>query len=554
MNKIKTTIHNKTTFTLSIAFIVAISACIPLILSTVAGAEAASATYYVSPTGSDSNNGTSASTPWKTIAHVNSVHFPAGTTILFQGGSAFSGELYFAPGESGTSSNPITVSSYGKAYATLSGGSGSAIYAYDSAGFDISDLYLTGSGAGNNTGAGINVYNDDSGNTILNYLYINNVTASGFKNGFALGGANGGSGYNNVTVANSTFYNNQLAGLTTYGPTFNPSSPAYVNQDVYVGNVTAYGNLGNSSLTGSTDSGNGIVLGSTENSYIYDSTAYDNGADCKASACGVGIWAYNSYDDFIEYNQSYNNQTGGSADGDGFDLDQNTSDSVMQYNYSHGNAGSGFLLFGETGNNSHTGNTVRFNITQNDGRKNNYGAIELYGTVAGDSIYNNTIYVSPSSGATPSGVYVEGLGTGQSIIRNNIIYTTGGTYPVIVPTSATPSTLDFQQNDYPNFIAQWGASTYTSLRAWQSATGEEELSRIVVGYTVNPDLSNAGSGGTTTGAYSPSQLPQYQLESGSPMKNAGVNLGSIFGTNIGSTDYYGTTVPSNSGLSIGAAE
>jgi hypothetical protein len=42
-------------------------------------------TYYVSPSGSDSNNGTSIATPWQTIAHVNSVKFSAGANILFLG-------------------------------------------------------------------------------------------------------------------------------------------------------------------------------------------------------------------------------------------------------------------------------------------------------------------------------------------------------------------------------------------------------------------------------------------------------------------------------------
>ena len=35
-------------------------------------------TYYVSTTGSDSNSGTSSSSPWKSIAHVNAKTFKAG--------------------------------------------------------------------------------------------------------------------------------------------------------------------------------------------------------------------------------------------------------------------------------------------------------------------------------------------------------------------------------------------------------------------------------------------------------------------------------------------
>ena len=51
--------------------------------------------YYVSPAGSDSNNGTSATSPWQTIAKVNSFAFPQGSTVSFQGGQTFTGCLTF---------------------------------------------------------------------------------------------------------------------------------------------------------------------------------------------------------------------------------------------------------------------------------------------------------------------------------------------------------------------------------------------------------------------------------------------------------------------------
>lgn len=47
--------------------------------------------YYVSPAGNDNNNGTSPSTPWKTIAKVNSFTFASGDVIRFKRGSIFYG-------------------------------------------------------------------------------------------------------------------------------------------------------------------------------------------------------------------------------------------------------------------------------------------------------------------------------------------------------------------------------------------------------------------------------------------------------------------------------
>src|SRR5215210_4848138 len=76
-------------------------------------------TYYISPTGSNNNTGTSVSKPWQTPAKVSTKNFN-GDTILFQGGSTFAGRIYFTSSDIGTSSRPIVVGSYGTGKATIS--------------------------------------------------------------------------------------------------------------------------------------------------------------------------------------------------------------------------------------------------------------------------------------------------------------------------------------------------------------------------------------------------------------------------------------------------
>src|SRR5580693_1499568 len=85
------------------------------------GARAWATTYYVSSgAGSDSNNGTSAATPWQTIAHVNAQTFSPGDSILFKRGDVWNESL--APASSGSSGNPITFDAYGTGAApTLTG-------------------------------------------------------------------------------------------------------------------------------------------------------------------------------------------------------------------------------------------------------------------------------------------------------------------------------------------------------------------------------------------------------------------------------------------------
>ncbi len=71
----------------------------------------AQATYYVSPSGNDANNGLSPSSPWQTVARVNASHFNPGDAILFQRGGQWH-ESLDAP-SSGAPGNPITFADYG---------------------------------------------------------------------------------------------------------------------------------------------------------------------------------------------------------------------------------------------------------------------------------------------------------------------------------------------------------------------------------------------------------------------------------------------------------
>ncbi len=68
--------------------------------------------YYVSySTGSDSNNGTSSTTPWKTLAKVSSLSFGSGDQILLKCGDEWNETLTLNGG--GTMSNPVYVGKYG---------------------------------------------------------------------------------------------------------------------------------------------------------------------------------------------------------------------------------------------------------------------------------------------------------------------------------------------------------------------------------------------------------------------------------------------------------
>jgi hypothetical protein len=73
--------------------------------------EASAATYYMSPSGSDSNSGT-ISSPWKTLQKANSV-LRAGDTLYVRGGTySGSGNVSVSWTASGASGSPVTIRNY----------------------------------------------------------------------------------------------------------------------------------------------------------------------------------------------------------------------------------------------------------------------------------------------------------------------------------------------------------------------------------------------------------------------------------------------------------
>src|SRR6478672_4523141 len=77
-------------------------------------------TYYISSSlGTDTNDGTSVSTPWKTLSKVNAFNFLPGDKVLFKGGDSWQGSLIIK--KSGSLNNPITFDKYGVGRPTIHG-------------------------------------------------------------------------------------------------------------------------------------------------------------------------------------------------------------------------------------------------------------------------------------------------------------------------------------------------------------------------------------------------------------------------------------------------
>jgi hypothetical protein len=235
--------------------------------------------------------------------------------------------------------------------------------------------------------------------------------------------------------------------------------------------------------------------------------------------------------------------------------------SRVQYNYTHDNDGPGILV----GNFwwatfTHSGNVVRYNVSVNDARTHIYGGIHVHGEgrgITNTDIYNNTVYQSPAASGTPSAVMAEWYeGEFNVRFRNNLLVTKGGV-PVVNVLSGT-SGVTFQGNNYWSsgdpFRIKWGSTTYQGLPGWRSATGQERLSGTPVGLKVAPKFLAAGSQPTIGAANSLDTLHAYRIRNDSPMRDAGLNLASSFGTSVGSQDFYGASIPRYGAFDIGAHE
>jgi hypothetical protein len=458
-----------------------------------------SVTYYVSPSGSDNNAGTSTISAWRTIAKVNKTKLGAGSSVLFQGGATFAGSIV---GKGGKATAPITYGSYGSGTAVIDAGRGTGFSATAKTGIVVHNLDFVGDGVAVNHGNGILLSGRD--------LTVDQVDVGGFDDN----GIDFTKGSHSVSVTNSAIHDCGYAGIQVQG-SVNGGGTSYSNTDVYIGHDTVWNIVGRGN--GEQHTGNGILIWDVNNATVERCVVHDTGTNNTNSAGPAGIWCFEADHVTFQYNESYHNLSG-SSDGDGFDFDGGTINSIMQFNYAHDNQGAGILSWEYSGARKMNNNTIRYNICQNDGLNPFYAEITTGGgALTNQHIYNNTVYSSTTAGVRLAGA------SGQ--FCNNLVQTTANETPLSSAGSATLAGNDF-----------WNGGVASSLG----------------GLSVDPQLSDPGGGGTIGNADLLYTLAAYKLAHGSPLINAGINLAARFGINAGTEDFYGDTISQNSPSNIGA--
>ena len=512
--------------------------------------------YFVSPKGDDANPGTSQKLAWRTIQRVNAADFSPGDKVFFQGGATFVGELRFTEEDAGLPGAPVRVSSYGTGRATIVAQGSHGLLVYNAGYFEVRRLNVTSPDRTLNRGSGVLFYNDLPGNTKLSYLRVNNVTASGFgEHGIAIVGdpADGTkSGYHDVHITNSEAFDNARTGIATSGR-WSTTSTEYAHSKLYVAHNHVHDNPG---VPGrGNHSGSGIFLEDVDGAKVEYNVAHHNGALNDYPGGGpVGIWAAVANNITLQFNESHNNRSK-TIDGGGFDFDGGTTNSVMQYNYSHDNDGAGYLIWNYRGAPHTNANlTVRYNVSQDDGRNTRNGAIQAGGATTGPLlIHNNTIILSRSPRGTAKG-YLN-AGSQNTKFWNNILVGSGGVRLVQITPRATSA---LQGNNYwatdGDLKMVWAGKVYGSYPAWRTASGQETLDGADTGLNVDPGLESTSAGVTLGDARALATLSAYRVRSDSPMVDAALDLQRRFKVNPGKMDFYRTPLSNDTPRDIGAAE
>jgi hypothetical protein len=526
-------------------------AILVLLLVSISAPELTGAQYYFSAMGNDQiGNGTEAN-PWRSISKFNSLDLNPGDSAFFRANDVFHGSMILDANDTGTDAAghfiaPITIGSYGGilgSRATISSAATSqALLSTNNGGIELRNLEFENGGSyASNPSSGIQFVIDESAAaSAFQHILLENVTSHGFhQSGLSIYAANN-IGYQNVRVANSSFFDNQFAGVDVSAGSWNE----LVHRDLHFDHVTASNNPGFAGC--SPHCGHGIVLGQVDGAIVENSVATSNGL--TAGKGNVGIWAWQSNSVTIQHNSASDNRSPAGGDGGAFDLDGGVTNSVVQYNVSQNNSGAGYLLAEFGFAEPMMQNVFRYNLSVNDGG-DSYGAI----TIAGDNsvdkassavFHNNTVVVDRTSVPSSRGAvwFTNSQHDDISLINNLFVALNGA---ALIDGATTVVQAVFANNAYWTAGApvRIGNVTYSSIAQWAAATQQETIDGQFAGIQADPTFG-AGSG--------------FRPVWPSPVINAGLSPGSSpwpsWLIDLGPADLSGVPIPQGGRPDIGAAE
>ena len=209
--------------------------------------------------------------------------------------------------------------------------------------------------------------------------------------------------------------------------------------------------------------------------------------------------------------------------------------SVLQYNYSHDNFGSGYLICQYEGAPRFASNVVRYNVSQDDGLfDHNAGIFVWVGGAGMEStlVHNNTIWNTKGS-AVAYGISKEHANKLPDDRRSTTTSSSARGRRSSAETEGVGKIGVFRGNLYWA-VGERGfrVDGFKSLEEWAAASGQEKLDGRLAGLFADPALPRSGPAMLTSPA-DLHRLLEYQLREGSPAVGAGLDLRKAFGIDPG---------------------
>jgi hypothetical protein len=488
--------------------------------------------YYVSPTGNDSNTGTSPQDAWQSVEKINRVNFEPGDSVLFEGSQIFFGNIRLNQYDSGSSENPVYFGSFGTGRAEIDAGSGSGLIATDCSYLSIKNLSFKGDGRKTgNRGNGL-VF------SFCSYVIADSIEVSGFQHSGVTAKHVG----QNYRFTRIHAHSNGYAGIFVSGIDKNSLS------DIYIGHCIADNNPGDPTVTDN-HSGNGIFAYQSKNIIIEYCKASNNGWDMPRTGNGPGgIWVAEVDSAIIQYCISHDNKTSaGGQDGLGFDLDGGITNSVIQYCLSYNNQGAGYGIFQYNGATEWKNNTIRYCISENDGNVSAGANILIWNgsrnkaEFQGLEFHNNVIYNSSKAAL----VFYDHLNSNFNFRNNIFISKTSSVYNRI-------NGENFQGNCWYTINNNFYLDSLNFI-AWAQTAKQEMLNGEIAGIYANPNLINPGNS-TLTDPTLLHTVNDYKVHENSAVIDAGLDLDSIFNVNPGNQDFFGNSIKQGPAFDMGVYE
>jgi len=479
---------------------------------------ASATTYYVSTTGSNSNDGLTTTTAWRNIQYAAN-HVIAGDTVQVLGGVY--NETVNIPASGSATAGYITFQNYpgqtpivdgtglsipGGQYGLFNLASQSYVIIQ---GFEIRNYKST---AKNLVPVGVWVTGAGSYLQLLNnHIHDIVVTASGCNAnalGVAFYGTQAPASLNNITISGNELDHLKTGCSESLTLDGNVDTFTVTNNLIHDNNnigISVIGFEGVSPNSAYDQARNGTVTLNT----VYNISSTGNPSYAKNCWCADGIYVDGGTTTLIERNLIHNVDIG-------IEMASEHSGRTSSYVTARNN----LVYFG---------NSAGISI---GGYANKVGGSDHI------TIVNNTLFKNDGKN-TGSGEFQIQYHATNNVFKNNIVYAGAQALAIHNFTTSVANPADVDYNLYfspggptaTTFV--WDAKTYNTFTSYQTGTGKDPNSKFA-----DPLFLN-----TTT--------PDLHVQSTSPAVNAGINLGSAV---VGTVDFAGNPRVQGSNIDIGAYE